>query len=129
MDCFDKELELCNLWTVHADHPPKEGNRTKLKFDYYCVAFFTFLFYEGEFVARGCLKMQPNWMEEDNEVVRHIALGQLILPGTHNSGAGTSFGGSSQSESIFIQLLYGIRVLDLGVGISSKRELSVSKPP
>ena len=76
----------------------------------------------GTVIAEGCLRLQPNWMEEIQPDIGHMTLKSLAIPGTHQSGA---FSRSvdhldrfkyCQEEDVLTQLLYGIRALDLRPG-------------
>ncbi|XP_018496531.1 uncharacterized protein LOC100897356 [Galendromus occidentalis] len=72
-------------------------------------------------VVEGCLRVQPRWMEELLPEIRRLALFDMAIPSTHQSGAYKIFKGQNivnryrdcQEEDVFTQLLYGIRALDL----------------
>ncbi|CAB4067799.1 unnamed protein product [Lepeophtheirus salmonis] len=75
----------------------------------------------------NCLKLQPNWMWEDKDLIGSVPLNKLMIPGSHNSGSYLDFLGLSriniiyrytvnQGEDVWNQLLYGIRYLDIRVG-------------
>lgn len=101
----------------------------------YCVAYHT---RHDRILAKNCLKTSPNWMNEIYPYIESRTVTQLMLPGTHNSG--TYLHQSTidktalqminkyqvnQDESIFSQLIFGIRHLDLRVGhakVKGRRE-------
>ena len=68
----------------------------------------------------NCLKPRPRWMEKDLMIIGDIPLTELMIPGTHDSGAimefNSYFAGNvlnrfsvNQDESIWNQLAWGIR--------------------
>ena len=76
-----------------------------------------------QLVVKKCLRTRPRWMEETMGQIGHRSLLQLALPGTHNAGsyeipAKMNFARIDkyiycQDESIWNQLIYGIRLVDL----------------
>lgn len=79
-------------------------------------------------VASGCLRLLPEWMGDLLPEIANLSLGDLAIPGTHQSGTFKAFGGfdyfnryrDCQEEDVYTQLLYGIRSLDLRPGAISK---------
>lgn len=92
----------------------------------YCLAYHS----RNKIMARNCLKTNPNWMLDNFPYIESRSLPTLMIPGTHNSA--TYPVGQldksvlqminkykmNQDESIFNQLIYGIRYFDLRVGFS-----------
>ncbi|CAB4067801.1 unnamed protein product [Lepeophtheirus salmonis] len=39
----------------------------------------------------NCLKLQPNWMWEDKDLIGSVPLNKLMIPGSHNSGSYLDF--------------------------------------
>ncbi|XP_028968429.1 uncharacterized protein LOC100899375 [Galendromus occidentalis] len=83
----------------------------------------------NDVLARGCLRVQPRWMEELLPLIGGTALKDLVIPGTHQSGTFKHFTKFNylnryrdcQEEDVFTQLLYGIRFLDLRPGAVSRK--------
>ena len=80
----------------------------------------------GSVLAVNCIKIQPVWMWEMRDDIDSIPLHGLMIPGTHNSGAYDKFTAYTddtvvmrysvnQGEDVWLQLLFGIRYLDLRV--------------
>lgn len=93
----------------------------------YCIAYHS----QSRILATNCLKTNPNWMQETQSTSR--SLPSLMIPGTHNSATYPrqldktvlqiiSKYQINQEESIFNQLVYGIRYLDLRVGHSRVKQ-------
>lgn len=93
----------------------------------YCLAYLS----RDRILARNCFKTNANWMSDIFQIIGSRSLPNIMLPGTHNSGTYQSVFDKSQlqlinkykitqDESIFNQLIYGIRHLDLRVGYSDK---------
>lgn len=93
----------------------------------YCVAYHS----QSRILATNCLKSHPNWMRETQSTMR--SLPSLMIPGTHNSATYPrqldrtvlqiiNKYQINQDESIFNQLVYGIRYLDLRVGHSKVKQ-------
>lgn len=89
----------------------------------YCLAYHN----RNKVIASNCLKTQPVWMGDSFRWIGGRSMTTLMLPGTHNSGTYARNLDKSvlqminkyqinQDESIFNQLVYGIRHLDLRVG-------------
>lgn len=91
----------------------------------YCIAYHS----RNKILAKNCLKTNPTWMFDSFAWFGARSLPSLMLPGTHNSGTYPHQLDKTvlqminkyqinQDESIFNQLVYGIRYLDLRVGYS-----------
>lgn len=83
-------------------------------------------------LASNCIRKHKDWMWQNREYLKDKSLLSLMIPGTHDSGAydtadnkGLGFFGDklvvTQDESVWNQLMYGIRYLDLRVGFREKR--------
>ncbi|XP_013789720.1 PI-PLC X domain-containing protein 2-like [Limulus polyphemus] len=92
-----------------------------------CLGFWVVYLRQGEILGSSCLRARPFWMKENDRKIRNIPLVKLMIPGTHNSGSYRRYKGLesetvflrylyNQEETIFNQLAYGIRFLDLRVG-------------
>jgi hypothetical protein len=91
-----------------------------------CLGFWIYHM-EGQRVLTGnCIRAYPFWMRDNLGDIEDKALRELMLPGTHNAGSyevGYKSGTGArlkkytlcQDESVFNQLVYGIRYLDLRV--------------
>lgn len=107
----------------------------KLKYDCigYCIAYHNGVGFGNKILASSCLRAYPNWMSELYSKIESRSITQLMLPGTHNSGTYMHMPINSgivdksalalinkyqvnQDESVFNQLVYGVRLLDLRVG-------------
>lgn len=89
-----------------------------------CLGYWV-AYYRGDvLLSSNCLRSQPQWMWENRELLGDRRLIDLVLPGTHDSGAYEEYRGAisdnpvtmyaiTQEESIFNQLMYGVRYLDL----------------
>lgn len=95
----------------------------------YCVAYHS----KNKILAKSCLQTNPSWMQESFQYIGSRALPTLMIPGTHNSGTYAKQLDKSvlqminkyqmnQDESIFSQLVYGIRHLDLRVGYAKVKQ-------
>lgn len=91
----------------------------------YCLAYHS----RNKILAKNCLKTNPNWMLSSFQQIGTRSLPSLMIPGSHNSATYQKLLDKSvlnminkyqlnQDESIFNQLVYGIRHLDLRVGYS-----------
>lgn len=97
----------------------------------YCLAYHS----RNKILARDCLKTNPTWMQTIFASISSRSLPNLMVPGSHNSGTYSKQLDKSvlqiinkyqlnQDESIFNQLLYGIRHLDLRIGYSKVKHRS-----
>ena len=82
---------------------------------------------DGAVLAVDCLRTRPTWMRDHGDVLGDVAVADLLLPGTHNSGSYRHYHGRRadsvlarylicQEEDVWSQLVYGVRYLDLRVG-------------
>ena len=99
------------------------------KLEGYCIGYCIAYHSRNKILARNCLQTNPNWMQESFAYIGSKPLPSLMLPGSHNSGTYPKQLDKTvlqminkyqlnQDESIFNQLVYGIRHLDLRVGYS-----------
>lgn len=116
------------------------NNRSDIEFPIYnftrenlhsqCLGYWIVLFKIDSIIATNCIKANPYWMEQNLQFIMDKSLKELMIPGTHNSGSyevGYKSDASSilkkyvicQDESVFNQLAYGIRYLDLRVSYES----------
>lgn len=95
----------------------------------YCIAYHS----NNKILARNCLKTNPTWMQASFSYISSRSLPNLMIPGTHNSATYNKLLDKSvlqiinkyqlnQDESIFNQLVYGIRHLDLRIGYSKVKQ-------
>ena len=72
-------------------------------------------------LASNCLWTEPTWMWDNRKFLSDMIVSELSLPGTHDTAA---YPGSKnvayidkmifcQEETIFNQLIYGVRYLDI----------------
>uniref|UniRef100_T1HBM1 Varsurf_PPLC domain-containing protein n=1 Tax=Rhodnius prolixus TaxID=13249 RepID=T1HBM1_RHOPR len=85
-----------------------------------------------------CIKIRPTWMQDNRLSIGNLAVTSLFLPGTHNSGCykrGETLSQKdasgryilTQDQTIWNQLVYGIRYLDFRIGYyPSKKNVSES---
>jgi len=92
-----------------------------------CLGYWIAYIRDGVVIATNRLELQPSWMWDNRDVLGPMALRNLVLPGTHNSGSFGEYVGHisdtvftryliCQDEDIKTQLNYGIRYLDIRVG-------------
>lgn len=97
----------------------------------YCVAYHS----RDKILAKNCLRTNPTWMQDSFQYIGARPLPSLMIPGSHNSGTYPKQLDKTvlqminkyqmnQDESIFNQLVYGIRHLDLRVGYSKVKQRS-----
>lgn len=88
-----------------------------------CVKYWiAYIRRNRQLVVKKCLETRPVWMEENMPQIGHRSLLELALPGTHNAGSyeipsKMNFARLDkyiycQDESIWNQLIYGIRLLN-----------------
>ncbi|XP_073843071.1 uncharacterized protein [Musca autumnalis] len=101
---------------------------TKMK----CLDYYVASFRRNELLSVECLKIYPNWMRS-HEDMGQMQLKDLFIPGTHASGAYlTNYGATksmlikehaiSQYFDIWSQLVFGIRYLDLSIGVKRGKD-------
>lgn len=95
----------------------------------YCLAYHS----RNKIYARNCLKTNPNWMLDTFQYIGSRSLPSIMIPGTHNSGTYPKQLDQTalhminkyqmnQDESIFNQLMFGVRHLDLRVGYTKVKQ-------
>ncbi|KAL0275470.1 UNVERIFIED_CONTAM: hypothetical protein PYX00_003308 [Menopon gallinae] len=113
-------------WSYEDDgnEETEDGEESSRSFCLYWIAAVS----DGQIMEKNCLGIEPAWMSEYRAELRRLTLPKLFLPGTHNSGCdkmklGRVRRGSkidsfvlTQDQSIWNQLVYGIRFLDLRIG-------------
>jgi hypothetical protein len=78
----------------------------------------------GEPILVSCLSSQPTWMEDNAGILGQIPIRNLLIPGTHDTGAFSEYKGAesenfllkyviTQEETLLAQLAHGIRYFDL----------------
>ncbi|KAG1657828.1 Heparan-alpha-glucosaminide N-acetyltransferase [Nymphon striatum] len=103
--------------------PFQKFNSTDLTQDR-CLDFWIAYVRNSSTVATNCLKTNPNWMNTSKAVIGDVYLRKVMIPGSHNSGSYSTKVSKSiisrflitQDMSIFNQLIFGIRYLDLRIG-------------
>ncbi|XP_022670078.1 uncharacterized protein LOC111253982 isoform X2 [Varroa destructor] len=79
-----------------------------------------------------CFRGFPFWMYEAREFLSNVEIRRAFIPGTHNSGTYDYYDGGTvharvtqyvecQDESVFNQLFYGARYIELRASFSPKR--------
>lgn len=72
------------------------GKRLLRHFINWCLKFLNmkhFLGYYGAWIRNGtiqklnCLSTYPDWMSKQKERLRYMTIGNIFIPGTHNSGS------------------------------------------
>jgi hypothetical protein len=88
----------------------------------HCFPYWIASIRGSDIIDSRCLGIQPTWMNDNRLQIGTQKIGNLFIPGTHNSGA---FSGVpkflenyilNQDRSIWTQLVHGIRYLDLRIG-------------
>lgn len=93
-----------------------------------CLNYFVASFNGMELLSVECLKILPNWMGKTQHVA-DVPLKNLFIPGTHASGAFNYNQKSnlikdyafSQHLDVWSQLVFGIRFLDMSIGVNLKK--------
>ncbi|XP_055924403.1 uncharacterized protein LOC129956509 [Argiope bruennichi] len=90
-----------------------------------CLGFWVAYVEAGSVVHSSCLLTHPDWMHNISDMIGHKPLKSLMIPGTHDSGCYMRYDPYkdtvyeryifTQEESVFNQLVYGIRYLDLRI--------------
>ncbi|KAI5699593.1 hypothetical protein M8J75_005578 [Diaphorina citri] len=89
----------------------------------------------GSVLASSSMETNPTWMKDNADVFSRMSIREMMIPGTHDTGASTeedNMGESrvqkyvmTQDETVLNQLILGIRSLDLRVAYYSvKNETS-----
>jgi hypothetical protein len=95
-----------------------------------CLGYWIAYMRNGYVLKSNCLQIYPTWMHDHKDVIGDSSLHALMIPGTHNSGSWKEYEGPSsdtvflrylvnQDESVYRQLMHGIRYLDIRVGYYS----------
>ncbi|XP_055932459.1 PI-PLC X domain-containing protein 1-like [Argiope bruennichi] len=93
-----------------------------------CLGFWIAYRLNDVLVTSNCIRSRPHWMHESRSTLGNLTLLDLMIPGTHNAGCYSPFNAQedtmftrylyTQEESIWNQLVFGIRYLDLRVAYS-----------
>ena len=92
-----------------------------------CLGYFVAYIHNNSSLAKNCIKTNPFWIEKSLPLIGHRTLPSIMIPGTHNSGSYEKWTKNSyysllkrfvitQDESIYNQLVYGVRYLDMRIG-------------
>ncbi|XP_030747704.1 uncharacterized protein LOC115876158 [Sitophilus oryzae] len=106
-------------YTVRADIGP------------HCLPYWISSIQRDRIVDARCLEIQPTWMYDNREYLGNQRIGNVFIPGTHNSGSYKGiiavFEGYvlNQDRNIWTQLVFGIRYLDLRIGYTPEEELYI----
>ncbi|XP_054272973.1 PI-PLC X domain-containing protein 1-like [Macrosteles quadrilineatus] len=93
-----------------------------------CLPFWIGSYRNGSLEQVECLKIRPTWMSDNSLSIGGLTITSLVWPGTHNSacyrrGDTLSLKDTlaryvlTQDQDVWSQLVYGIRYIDLRVGI------------
>nr|XP_040583265.1 uncharacterized protein LOC121131933 [Lepeophtheirus salmonis] len=105
---------------------PYESLKNLSSDEHRCFNFWIAYVRKTKIIRVNCLKTRPQWMYTLRSHIGNIPFHQLMIPGTHNSGAIKEFEGYyadfftkrfsvAQEESIWTQLVMGIRYLDIQI--------------
>uniref|UniRef100_T1JAD6 Phosphatidylinositol-specific phospholipase C X domain-containing protein n=1 Tax=Strigamia maritima TaxID=126957 RepID=T1JAD6_STRMM len=92
-----------------------------------CLGFWVAYVRNDTSIASNCIKIEPNWMHENQQIIGNFALTELFIPGTHDAGSHQPYRGwpdenpitkykITQDEDLWAQFVYGIRHVDLRIG-------------
>lgn len=108
---------------THIMFPKLEFQPENLTDD--CLGYWIAYVVSNQTISSSCFRAQPFWMMELAPIIRNHSLDQLMIPGTHNAGSYQAFDPTrnsllirylmTQDESIWNQLVYGNRYLDLRI--------------
>ncbi|KYB29347.1 uncharacterized protein LOC663847 [Tribolium castaneum] len=138
----DRSEETPPLVKIRASDHPSGYYKTKIKFgqpwlpgnwEYrdsltradqgpHCYPYWIASIKGNDIIDTRCLGIQPTWMNDNRMQIGTQKIGNLFIPGTHNSGAYVGVPKIlenyilNQDRSIWTQLVHGIRYLDLRIG-------------
>lgn len=126
---------LINFRTFEPPAPISRNERGEFHLNEECVGYCIAYHSRDKILAKNCLRTNPSWMETIYPLISSRPLTSLMLPGTHNSATYSRQLDKNvlnminkyqlnQDESIFNQLVYGIRHLDLRVGYTKVKQQS-----
>lgn len=112
-------------------HQPQQRRSTLLVGE--CIGYCLGYHSKNKILATNCLRTNPNWMQDSIQYIGTRSITSLMIPGSHNSATYPKQLDKTvlhminkyqinQDESIFNQLTYGIRHLDLRVGYSKVKQ-------
>ncbi|XP_054167803.1 PI-PLC X domain-containing protein 1-like [Oppia nitens] len=124
------------IYKVMVDQRINGDNLTNIQFPYRnfptgkltqeCLGYYVAYVHNNLIFAKNCMKNNPFWMENNLPIIGDRPLTALVIPGTHDSGSYEKYDPKTkdvlkgfvitQDESLYNQLVYGIRYLDLRVG-------------
>ncbi|KAH7646622.1 hypothetical protein HUG17_2160 [Dermatophagoides farinae] len=98
-----------------------------------CIKYWiAYIQYNRRIVVKKCLRTRPRWMEHSMPFIGHRSILELALPGTHNAASYEISGKMNfprldkyiycQDESVWNQLIYGIRFLDLRLAYDNEQK-------
>lgn len=99
-----------------------DANTIKADLGPHCLPYWIASIQYDKIIDSRCLAIQPTWMYDNRQSLGSQKIGNLFIPGTHNSGSHkgiiTYFEGYvlNQDRSVWNQLVFGIRYLDIRVG-------------
>ena len=91
-----------------------------------CLGFWSAYIRNETILYFDCIKVWPTWQNYYKDILGNESFETLVIPGTHDSGTYTRFStvgdnalmkyAITQDESIYNQLVYGNRYIDLRAG-------------
>lgn len=91
-----------------------------------CLGWWTAYMRNDSPLVTDCIKVHPRWMSVLMKQLGNIPLRHLVLPGAHDAGTYVPYGSegddnfmkdtATQDESVYRQLVYGNRYIDLKIG-------------
>ena len=93
-----------------------------------CLPYWVGILRDEELIDASCLKSEPYWMEDLQDILTGANLCDILIPGTHDAGAATSYENwgpdgpledevarwtFTQDGTFWTQLVMGIRYLDM----------------
>ncbi|XP_017772229.1 PREDICTED: PI-PLC X domain-containing protein 1 [Nicrophorus vespilloides] len=89
----------------------------------HCFPFWIASLKGYDIIDCNCLSIRPTWMHDISDQIRDQRIGNLFIPGTHNSGSYLASNKilfenyiMNQDRSVWTQLVFGIRYIDLRIG-------------
>ncbi|XP_043466499.1 PI-PLC X domain-containing protein 1-like [Leptopilina heterotoma] len=115
---------------IEADLIPSRD----LKFVKQCLKYHVAWLRSGKIIKENCLKTEPTWMEDMKCALGNQSVGNIFIPGTHNSAAYETSPSLiedffynkyviTQDEDVLGQLIYGARYLDIRVCYRPNRKI------
>ncbi|GBN46919.1 hypothetical protein AVEN_62146-1 [Araneus ventricosus] len=132
----DPTVDLRNHLAIHKPIACPDGKfETNVSLPYFefntqdtvskCLGFWAVYVEAGNVVHSSCLCTHPDWMYNMKDMIGGRPLKSLMIPGTHDSGCYMRYNPYkntvyeryifTQEESVYNQLVYGVRYLDLRI--------------